>query len=456
MCKPRRMNSDWIPFAARAVPRYTSYPTAADFTGAVSESDAGAWAASVAPGKPLSVYLHIPFCETLCWYCGCATSVPNGYRRVGEYAARLKAEIDVWARALGPHGGIGHLHFGGGSPNALQADDFAALIEALRGSIGIRPGAEIAVELDPRTMHDGQVEAFAAAGVTRASLGVQTLAPAVQTAVNRIQPPDMVAGLVASLKAAGVAAINMDLMYGLPHQTTEDVVAAAQFAAEQGAARISVFGYAHLPWFAKHQKAIDEAALPDLIERLEQAGAAADALVAAGYLPIGLDHYARADDALAVAYREGRLRRNFQGYTDDPCETLIGMGATSISQFREGFVQNLKDRKAWSEAVAAGRLPVERGIAFTPDDRLRARAIERLMCDLAVDATEVCREMDAPESSLDDALDRARALQSAGLCTVSETRIDVPDAARLFLRTVAQCFDARTPAAPQQRHAKAV
>lgn len=456
MCKPRRMNPDWIPFAARAVPRYTSYPTAADFTGAVGESDAAHWAASVAPGKPLSVYLHIPFCETLCWYCGCATSAPNGYRRVGEYAARLKAEIDVWARALGDHGGIGHLHFGGGSPNALHTDDFNALIAALRGRIGIRPGAEIAVELDPRTMHDGQVEAFAAAGVTRASLGVQTLAPAVQTAVNRIQPPDMVAGLVASLKSASVAAINMDLMYGLPHQTTEDVVAAAQFAAEQGAARISVFGYAHLPWFAKHQKAIDEAALPDLMGRLEQAGAAADALVAAGYLPIGLDHYARADDALAVAYQEGRLRRNFQGYADDPCETLIGMGATSISQFREGFVQNLKDRKAWSETVAAGRLPLERGITLTPDDRLRARAIERLMCDLAVDAAEVCGEMDAPESSLDDALDRARALQTAGLCTVSGTRIDVPDAARLFLRTVAQCFDARTPAAPQQRHAKAV
>jgi len=281
--------------------------------------------------------------------------VPNGYRRVGEYAARLKAEIDVWARVLGPHGGIGHLHFGGGSPNVLQADDFAALVQALRDCIGIRPGAEIAVELDPRTMHVGQVEAFAAAGVTRASPDVQTLAPVVQTAVNRIQPPDMVAGLVASLKSAGVAAINMDLMYGLPHQTTDDVVAAAQFAAEQGAARISVFGYAHLPWFAKHQKALDEAALPDLIERLEQAAAAAGMLCAAGYLPIGLDHYARADDALAIAFREGRLRRNFQGYTDDPCETLIGMGATSISQFREGYVQNLKDRKAWGEAIAAGR-----------------------------------------------------------------------------------------------------
>lgn len=445
-----------MPFARRAVPRYTSYPTAADFTGAVGAPEAAAWAACVQPEDRVSVYLHIPFCETLCWYCGCATSVPNGYARVGAYVARLKTEIDLWAGALAPQGGIGHLHFGGGSPNALRAEDFAGLADALRDRIGIRKDAEIAVELDPRTLHDGQVEAFAAAGVTRASLGVQTLAPQVQRAVNRIQPPELVAGLVARLKAAGIGAINMDLMYGLPCQTTADMVSAARFAAEQGAARISVFGYAHLPWFAKHQKAIDEASLPDLAERLEQASAAAETLAAAGYLPIGLDHYARADDPLALAAKEGRLRRNFQGYTDDPCATLVGMGATSVSQFRDGFVQNLKDRRAWGEAIAAGYLPVERGIVLTADDRLRARAIEQVMCELSVDAGEVCRELGAPSGSLDDALDRARALQSAGLCTVSATRIDVPEAARLFLRTVAQCFDARTPAASQQRHARAV
>lgn len=450
------MNPDWIPFAMRAVPRYTSYPTAADFTGAVGVPEAAAWTACVSPDEPLSVYLHIPFCETLCWYCGCATSVPNGYARVSAYAARLKAEIDLWAEALGPHGGIGHLHFGGGSPNALQADDFAALVDTLRDRIGFRRDAEIAVELDPRTLHDGQVEAYAAVGVTRVSLGVQTLAPEVQTAVNRIQPPEMVAGLVAALKAAGIGAINMDLMYGLPYQTTADVITAAKFAAEQGAARISVFGYAHLPWFAKHQKAIDDASLPGLTARLEQAAAAAETLSSEGYLPIGLDHYARADDSLALAAQDGRLRRNFQGYTDDPCATLIGMGATSISQFRGGFVQNLKDRKAWGEAIAAGRLPVERGIALTADDRLRARAIERLMCALSVDADDVCLEMGAEAGSLDDALARASALQPAGLCTVRGKRIDVPEAARMFLRTVAQCFDARTPAAPLQRHAKAV
>ncbi len=456
LCKLWRMNPDWLDHARRAVPRYTSYPTAADFTAAAGEAEAAAWAASAPRGEPLSVYLHIPFCETLCWYCGCATSVPNGYARVGAYAARLQQEADLWARAVGEHGGIGHLHFGGGSPNALRADDFAALVARLKSGFGLRGDAEIAVELDPRTMHDGQVEAFAAAGVTRVSLGVQTLAPAVQAAVNRIQPPDMVAGLVADLRRAGIGAINMDLMYGLPHQTTEDVAAAARFAAEQGAARISVFGYAHVPWFAKHQKAIDDAALPDLPDRLEQAGVAADVLKAAGYRPIGLDHYARASDPLAVAASEGRLRRNFQGYTDDPCETLIGMGATSISQFREGFVQNCKDRKIWGEAVAAGRLPVERGIALTPDDRLRARAIEQLMCALEVDANAVCSEMGAPEGCLEDALARTRALQPAGLCTVDGSVVRVPDSARLFLRTVAQCFDARTSAAPEQRHAKAV
>ena len=382
--------------------------------------------------------------------------MPNGYKRVGDYAARIRTEISLWARSLKDVGGIGHLHFGGGSPNALNDMDFAGIIDALRSDFGIAPDAEIAVELDPRTMHEGQAESLAAAGVTRASLGVQTLAPKVQAAVNRIQPPEMIERLVAELRASGIRHINMDLMYGLPHQTTEDVIGAARFATELGAARISVFGYAHVPWFSKHQKAIDEAALPGLELRLEQAEAVSAALRQAGYLAIGLDHYARGDDALALAHWEGRLRRNFQGYTDDLHETLIGIGATAISQFKEGFVQNLKDRRAWAEAIDAGRLPVERGIALTAQDRLRARAIEHLMCRMGVDVEAVCREVGAPPRSLDEALRKASALQPAGLCEVNGSRIRVPGEARLFLRTVAQCFDARTPEAPAQRHAKAV
>lgn len=450
------MKDAWIPYATRAVPRYTSYPTAADFTPETGVAAAMAWSAATRSEEPVSAYLHIPFCDKLCWYCGCATSVPNGYRRVAEYVDLLLKEISLRASAMGPHAGIGHLHFGGGSPNILNPNDFLGLVDAVQRHFGIRKDAEIAVELDPRTMKPGQVAAFARAGVSRASLGVQTLASDVQHAINRIQPREMVVSLIEELRGAGVGAINMDLMYGLPYQTTQHVAEAARFAAEMGAARVSVFGYAHVPWFAKHQRAIDEAALAGLNERFAQARVAAMTLEGAGYIAIGLDHYARADDALAIAAREGRLHRNFQGYTDDPCETLIGMGATAISQFRQGFSQNLKDRKAWGEAIAAGRLPAERGIALSADDQLRARAIETLMCRLEVDVAEICGAMGVADDALDEALDAARELQRAGLCQVSGTVVTVPEEARVMLRTVAQCFDARSPAAAAQRHAKAV
>lgn len=450
------MKDAWTPYAMRAVPRYTSYPTAADFSSETGVGAALAWAAATRADEAVSAYLHVPFCDKLCWYCGCATSVPNGYRRVADYVALLLKEIALRGAAMGPHAGIGHLHFGGGSPNILDPNDFLQIIDALHLHFGIRPGAEIAVELDPRTMKPGQVDAFAQAGVSRVSLGVQTLAADVQDAINRVQPREMVMALIGELRGVGIGAINMDLMYGLPYQTTQHVAEAACFAAETGAARVSVFGYAHVPWFAKHQRAIDETALAGLAERFAQARVAAMTLEAAGYVAIGLDHYARRDDALAIAAREGRLHRNFQGYTDDPCETLIGIGATAISQFRGGYIQNFKDRKAWGEAVAAGHLPVERGIALTPDDRLRARAIETLMCKLEVDVAETCAAERQPAHSLDDALEMARALQAAGLCEVSGTRITVPEEARIMLRTVAQCFDVRSPAAMQARHALAV
>ena len=451
------MKPNWVTFAQRPVPRYTSYPTAADFAPAVGEGESRAWAAGVAPGSAISVYAHIPFCERLCWYCGCATTVPNGYGRIAAYVGVLHKEVDLWAEALGPHGGLAHLHLGGGSPNSLSADDMGGLIGHISRRFGLRPDAEIAMELDPRVLSEAQVKAMAAAGVNRVSLGVQTLSAQVQTAINRLQPREQVERVIACLNAAGISQHNMDLMYGLPGQTVSDVEEAAAFAVLHKAARVSVFGYAHVPWFAKHQKAIDADALPGLEARFEQAEAATSVLRAAGYELIGLDHFARADDPLTLAAREGRLRRNFQGYTDDPHATLIGIGATSISQFREGFVQNLKDRKSWGEAIAAGRLPVERGIALTDDDRLRARAIEQLMCQLSVDARAVCREMGAAEGSLDGALERARALVPAGLCDVDGSLVTVPPAARPFLRTVAQCFDGRTPVVEgAARHAKAV
>lgn len=449
------MKQAWIPFASRPVPRYTSYPTAADFTPQVAETEAGIWASQTASDKPISVYIHVPFCEKLCFYCGCATSVPNGYMRIAAYLETLHREIDLWARALGAHDGMAHLHFGGGSPNALSAEDFKDLVAHASRALGLRPGAEIAVEIDPRGLTPDFIHAMAASGVNRVSFGVQTLSATVQQAVGRIQPKVLLSEGIARLHEAGIGAINMDLMYGLPHQTVTDVEEAAHFAAEMGAARISLFGYAHVPWFAKHQAAIDEDALPGLEARFEQAEAGARTLELAGYQAIGLDHFARADDSLTQAARTGALHRNFQGYTDDPCDTLVGIGSTAISQFSGGYIQNFKERTAWRAAIEAGRLPVERGVALTEDDRLRARAIETLMCQMEVDVDGLCREMGAAPDSLADALETARFLQSAGLCRIAGSTIQVPPDARLFLRTVAQCLDGRYKPAPQ-RHAKAV
>ncbi len=449
------MKQSWTTFATRAVPRYTSYPTAVDFSPRVAAAEARVWAGSVSPDDPVSVYIHVPFCEKLCFYCGCATSVPNGYDRIANYLETLHQEIDLWAAALGPHGGTSHLHFGGGSPNALSADDFRALVDHASTAFVMRPGAEIAVEVDPRTLTPEFVAAMADAGVSRVSFGVQTLSAKVQEAVGRIQPASLLVEGIERLRAAGIHDINMDLMYGLPHQTVADVVEAAKFATDMGAARISLFGYAHVPWFAKHQAAIDESALPGMEDRFDQAEAGAEALTSAGYRAIGLDHFAAAGDSLSRAARNGTLRRNFQGYTDDECETLIGIGSTSISRFRQGYVQNFKARPAWRAAIEQGHLPIERGITFTEDDRLRARAIEQLMCQLWVDTDAVCREMGAEPGSLSESLETARFLQSAGLCSIDGHVISVPDSARLMLRTVAQCFDGRFKPA-DARHAKAV
>ncbi len=453
--KTQGMKQAWTTFAARPVPRYTSYPTAADFAPDVAEAQAREWAASVAVDEPISVYIHVPFCEKLCFYCGCATSVPNGYGRIASYLETLHEEIDLWSDALGTHAGMSQLHFGGGTPNALAPEDFGKLVEHARSAFGHRTDLQVAVEIDPRTLTPDFIDAMATAGVTRVSFGVQTLSPKVQEAVGRIQPRELLVDGIERLRATGITAINMDLMYGLPYQTVEDVVEAAHFAADMGTARVSLFGYAHVPWFAKHQSAIDEAALPGLEARFQQAEAGAATLVNAGFHAIGLDHFAAPGDSLTRAARNGTLHRNFQGYTDDPCDTLVGIGATSISQFRQGYVQNLKARPLWRAAIEGKHLPSERGIALTEDDRLRARAIEKLMCQLWVDADATCQEMGAAPGALDGALETARFLQSAGLCRIDGSIVSVPKEARLLLRTVAQCFDGRYKPA-EARHAKAV
>ena len=452
---PRALPAAWRPHAERNLPRYTSYPTAVAFETAAGEGEARAWLAATRADEAISAYVHVPFCKRLCWYCGCHTSVFHEYDRVRAFFQTLMLEVDLWADAIGPHAGAAHLHFGGGSPNALSPEDFLALVRHMADRFRLRPGAEVAAELDPGMLTEAFIDAAGEAGVTRVSLGVQTFDPDVQARVNRIQPFDMVAAANDRLRGAGVSAINFDLMYGLPGQTPENVAATTEAAVTLRPDRVAVFGYAHVPWMKKHQVMIKEADLADGDGRWAQAEAADETLRAAGYVRIGLDHYALPDDPLAVAAAWGRLRRNFQGYTDDPAPVLVPVGPSSIGRFAEGFVQNAITTDLWGREVEAGRLPVARRLPVTAEDELRAAVIERLMCDLTVDVAEVCRAHGFADASLDGAIVAAGRLQADGLCVVAGRTLRIPAEAHRVMRVVAACFDARLPAAPA-RHARAV
>ncbi len=455
----RTLPPAWAAHAARNLPRYTSYPTAVDFQALDEDGpqrrETLGWAAELDADQALSAYVHTPFCRRLCWYCGCNTSVFHEYDRVAAFHDVLMREVDLWAEALGPHAGLSHLHFGGGSPNALSPAHFTALVQRLCTRLGLRPGAEVAAELDPGLLTDAFITATGEAGVTRVSLGVQTFDPEVQARINRIQPFDQVERVVERLRAAGIGAINFDLMYGLPGQTPESTAASAEAAAALAPDRLAVFGYAHVPWMKKHQKMIDEAALADASGRWAQAQAADDALTAAGYVRIGLDHYARPDDPLARAARTGTLRRNFQGYTDDAAPVMIPVGPSAIGRFPGGFVQNATPLDAWRRAVLAGRPPLARRLAVTAEDELRAAVIERLMCDLEADVGALCIAHGFDVAALDGALAEAAALQADGLCRVEGRVVRIPAGAWRMMRVTAACFDARSTAAAT-RHAMAV
>jgi oxygen-independent coproporphyrinogen-3 oxidase len=437
------------------LPRYTSYPTAVQFHPGVTEATVRAWLAVLPAEAALSLYLHVPFCRRMCWYCGCHTVVVNRTAPVEAYVDDLIEEIALWRAALGARHRVTHIHWGGGTPSILGAAQWRRVDAALRTAFAIEPGAEIAVELDPRTLSPGMVRALAETGVNRVSLGVQDFDPAVQKAVNRIQPFEMVAEVVARLRGARIDRINLDLMYGLPHQTEISVARTARQALTLNPDRVALFGYAHVPWMKRHQRLIDEAALPGAAERLAQFRAALAVFVAAGHVAIGLDHAARPDDALAAALAEGRLRRTFQGYTDDAAPALIGIGASAISSLPQGYAQNEAGVPQWRAAIRAGRLAIARGVEPDEDDRLRAALIERLMCDLALDIGAICRAHDTSPDRFADALPPLDAMAADGLLAREGWRIAVSPRGRPFLRAVAAVFDRHLD--PQAaRHARAV
>lgn len=441
-------------FAAR-VPRYTSYPTAPHFHAGISDAVYRDWLATLKPGLPLSLYCHIPFCDTLCWFCGCHTTVVNNYAPVSAYRDLLLREIAQVSAALSAHHKITHIQWGGGSPTMLTPGDIATLNTALRDNFDVAEDCEFAVEIDPRGFSQATAEALVSAGLTRASIGLQDSDPTVQRAINRMQSNEETARVTMMLRGMGVRSINLDLVYGLPHQDITRFRRTVEFALWLNPDRVAIFGYAHVPHFKKHQKLIPESALPGLDVRFAQAQLAQEMFTAAGYRAIGLDHFAKPTDSLAVAQRDGTLTRNFQGYTSDDTPAIVGLGASAISSLPQGYIQNIADVRGYRKAIEAGELPVARGVALSEDDRLRRRIIQKLMCDLRVDLDSVVSEYGRIRASVADAMPRLHELQRDGVIDLDGGVITVREGWRSAVRLVCAAFDSYLEPS-SVRHALAV
>lgn len=450
------MDTQLIPFATQDVPRYTSYPTAVQFQPDFPGSTADQWLTALDPEATLSVYVHIPFCQQLCWYCGCHTSVPNSYDRAARYVEYLIKDIKRSAAMFqGRKGKVTHFHFGGGTPTYLDDLHIGEIVEAVDKGFGLASGGEIALESDPRTLTRERAKVLAGMGFTRISFGVQDFATPVQMKINRLQTFGLVKASNEFLREAGFTSVNFDLMYGLPAQTVESVAMTAQQAASLKPDRISVFGYAHVPWFKKHQKMINDAELPGVTARYAQARTIEAELCSHGYDAIGLDHFALKHDELSRAAASGTMRRNFQGYTTDVSDALLAFGASAIGEFPQGFYQSARDTLEWSQKIDRNESPVTRGLATTAEDRMRSDVIERLMCDLTVDPVAIARRHGFGADVFADIEEKLSPAVAAGLAVIDGDRITVPANHRLFLRTVAAAFDTHFIAGPK-RHAKAV
>jgi oxygen-independent coproporphyrinogen-3 oxidase len=423
------------------LPRYTSYPTAPKFRADTTSTDYADWIGRIS-SDAASLYLHIPFCRSMCWYCGCHTTITERDRPIHEYLDVLHREIELVSEAASDPLNVREIHFGGGTPTIIKPEEFVSLMSTIGGRFDIAHDANISVEIDPRTLPAEMVHALGESGVTRASLGVQSFDPVVQKAINRVQSEETTALAVGHLRDNGVERINFDLIYGLPHQTVDSCVDTVLASLVMKPDRFSVFGYAHVPSFKKHQRLIDEDVLPGAAERNEQAEAIAATLVSAGYVRIGLDHFALPEDDLALAAARGKLRRNFQGYTTDQCENLLGFGASAIGRLPQGYIQNEVPPGVYAKRIASGSLATAKGYRLTPEDRLRAHVIERLMCDFAVDISAITAFHGFRPDDLLAGNDRLRSMADDGVVTLNDGLVVLNADHRFLVRAVASSFDA--------------
>lgn len=377
---------------SRNLPRYTSYPTAPQFHEGVTSDSFEKWVKVLPNTSKLSVYVHIPFCERLCWFCACRTQGVKSMTPVEAYLDILKVEIAKLAVTIPEGVTIARMHWGGGSPTILQPDHIDSLMTWLRELAPFDDDWEFSVEIDPAAVNDDKLDALARAGMNRASIGVQDFNDKVQQAIGREQSFEITKDIVDALRSRGINSINLDVVYGLPYQDADALGKTISQVIALKPDRVALFGYAHVPWMAKRQKMIPEESLPGPIERFDMFNQAYSALQTAEYVPLGIDHFAKSGDSLAIAASEGRLRRNFQGYTDDVCTALVGLGASSISRFPQGYIQNRATTNAYAKEISAGDWSATRGIAMSRDDQLRSRAIEMLMCDFSVSIPALTEE----------------------------------------------------------------
>lgn len=427
-------------FDAR-VPRYTSYPTAPHFSAAPDHRQFSDWIAAVPAGGEISLYLHVPFCRRLCWFCACRTQGTSSDDPVRTYAQTLKAEIALLKARLAPGVNLSRLHWGGGTPTMMPADLIAELAETIFDAVPMGPQAEFSVEIDPNEIDAPRLDALAAAGMNRASVGVQDFDLEIQKTIGRDQTYEVTRDAILAIREKGVKSLNADILYGLPHQTPTRIADSVQKLLSLSPDRVALYGYAHVPWMARRQVMIPSDALPSAIERLELFETARKLFTWDGYSEIGIDHFARPEDGLAVAQANGTLRRNFQGYTDDTSPVLIGLGASSISRFPQGFAQNASTTSDYTKAIRYGQFSTHRGHVFTDDDRLRGRIIEALMCDFAIESAELIRDFGATQAILDKMYGQALA-EFPGMLVATPTGLVIPERARPLTRMIARAFDA--------------
>ncbi|WP_170754456.1 oxygen-independent coproporphyrinogen III oxidase [Ruegeria lacuscaerulensis] len=423
------------------VPRYTSYPTAPHFSNDVGSELFGDWISGITPGSEISLYIHVPFCRRLCWFCACRTQGTQTDNPVIAYVDVLKAELDLLAARLPQGVTLSRLHWGGGTPTLLNADLMRELAARILDVVPLGPNAEFSVEIDPNEIDEARLDALAEAGMNRASIGVQDFDDEIQKTIGRIQSYDTTRKAVDMIRERGITSLNADILYGLPHQTKTRMTESVQKLLSLNPDRVALYGYAHVPWMAKRQQMIPSDALPTPEQRLDLFDTARRLFMWDNYAEIGIDHFATQEDGLTRALNAGKLKRNFQGYTDDQAEVLIGVGASSISRFPQGYAQNAPATSAHTKAVREGRFSTSRGHLFKGQDVLRARLIEALMCDFQVNTAEILRDHGITVAELQGMYADANTAFD-GLLRITEDGLFIPHEARALTRMIARSFDA--------------